>query len=50
MLYDTSLQQTKDKKPDAFLRQLGMLDSNQRIQESKSRALPLGECPMRDLQ
>lgn len=24
----------------------GMLESNQRIQESKSCALPLGECPM----
>ena len=26
--------------------ELGMLDSNQRVQESKSCALPLGECPM----
>lgn len=24
----------------------GMLDSNQRMRESKSRALPLGECPI----
>ena len=24
----------------------GMLDLNQRMRESKSRALPLGECPM----
>lgn len=24
----------------------GMLDSDQRMRESKSRALPLGECPI----
>ena len=30
-----------------YLLELGMLDSNQRMQESKSCALPLGECPLK---
>ncbi len=32
----------------AFLNWLGRLDLNQRMRESKSRALPLGDAPMKE--